>query len=220
MKILDVPQSGSLAGITSSRNRYGQYRRSRSTPVNPNTSWQSTVRGNLQLNAAAWRALTAGQRTGWESLGSQMSRTDALGQSYTLNGFQAYCSVNGNRLNAGDAAVSAAPSLVTPDPLTFGTITLTTAVFTVAYTATPCAAGDRVFAYCSPQRSAGRSFEGDLRLIHVSAAAGASPADVFTEFEARMGTPTEGDRVFLSIAQYSLGFLSVPAVTSQIVVAA
>ena len=35
MKILDVPQSGSLGGQTSSHNRAGQYRRARRSPVQP-----------------------------------------------------------------------------------------------------------------------------------------------------------------------------------------
>ncbi len=217
MKILDVPQSGSLAGQTSSHNRYGQYRRSRSIPVNPNSAAQGTVRGRLSTNAAAWRALTDAQRAGWEALATGITRTDALGQSYTLNGFTAYCMVNGNNLAAGNAVVSDAPAMQAPSAVVIGAVTLTNIAFTIAYTPTPLAAGTRIFVYLSPQRSAGRSFEGDYRLIHVSAAAAVSPANVFSAYQARLGTPVTGQKIFIAIQTYYLGFLSGPVSTSAVV---
>jgi hypothetical protein len=217
MKILDVPQSGSEGGITSSRNRYGQYRRTRATPVNPNSSAQGSARARLANNAAAWRALTDTQRAGWASLGLMISRTDSLGQTYTLTGFQAYCSVNNNNLAAGNAVVSAAPAIATPGSLATATITLTAAAFSIAYTVTPLAAGTRLFSFASPQRSAGRNFESDYRLIAVSAAAAASPANIFAAYQARLGTPVVGNRVFLSLQLYAGGFLGGPLVTSAVV---
>lgn len=217
MKILAEPRSGSLQGLTSSRNRFGQYVRSRATPVNPNSTAQGTVRARMAANSAAWRGLTDLQRAGWEGLGSQMSRTDSLGQTYTLNGFEAYCSVNNNLLAAGDAAVSAAPALVTPEVVATLTVTLTAAAFSLAYTPTPLSTGERLFVYASPQRNAGRSFEGDLRLVHVSAAAAASPANIFSSYTARFGTPVVGNKVFLAVHNYLGGFRSGPFFTSAIV---
>lgn len=217
MKMLDVPQSGSVAGQTSSRNRFGQYRRTRAIPINPNSDAQAAVRNRLSVNSAAWRDLTDDQRAGWESLGAQMQRTDALGQTYTLNGFQAYCSVNGNNLTAGNAVVSAAPALVTPSGLLTATITLTAAAFSIAYTTTPLGAGQRLFIFASPQRNAGRGFEGDYRLITVTAAAAASPHNLLTAYTARCGVPVVGNKVFLSLAIYEGGFLSGPLATSKIV---
>lgn len=218
MKILDIPRSGSYQGVTSSRNRFGQYVRTRATPVNPNTSFQGTVRARLAARAAAWRALTDLQRAGWESLGAMMVRTDSLGQQYALNGFGAYVSVNNNLAAAADAAVSDAPALVTPEAIATATITLTAAAFSIAYTPTPLPAGERLFSFCSPQRSSGRSFEGDFRLIAVSAAAAASPANVYAAYIARMGTPVVGNKVFLQLQRYKAGFLSGPLITAAVVV--
>lgn len=217
MKILDVPQSGSLAGVTSSRNRFGQYRRTRATPVNPNSTAQGAVRARLAVSAAAWRALTSAQRMGWAALASSMSRTDSLGQTYNLTGFQAYVSINNNNLAAGNAAVADAPGLVTPSALTTATITLTAAAFSIAYTPTPLAAGERMFTYASQMRSAGRAFEADTRLLAVSAAAAASPANVLAAYTARFGVPITGQRIFVTLQRYSLGFLSGPLATSAVV---
>lgn len=218
MKILDVPRSGSYQGITSSRNRFGQYVRTRATPVNPNSSAQGSVRARMSLNSIAWRDLTDEQRAGWESLGSQMTRTDALGQSYTLNGFEAYCSVNNNKLAAGDTVVSAAPALVAPLNIVTATITSTGGTLSVAYTATPLATGTRLFVYASPQRNAGRSFEADLRLIHTSAAAAASPANVLSAYTARFGAPVVGNKIFFAFIAYEGGFRSGPLSASHVVV--
>jgi hypothetical protein len=214
MKFLGDPRSGSYQGITSSRNRFGQYVRTRATPVNPNSGFQGTVRNRMAVNAAAWRALTAVQRSGWAALGLLMSRTDSLGQTYSLTGFQAYCSVNNNNLAAGNAVVSAAPALITPSGLLTAVITLTTAALSIAYTPTPLGAGIRLFTFASPQRSAGRNFEADFRLIAVTAAAAASPANVFSAYEARLGTPVLGNRIFFSFQLYQGGFLSGALVTS------
>lgn len=146
-----------------------------------------------------------------------MTRTDSLGQVYDLNGFMAYCLVNNNNLAAGNAIVATAPGLVTPSAILTAVVTLTAAVFSIAYTPTPLAAGVRLFSYASPQRSAGRSFEGDYRLIAVSAAAAATPANIYAAYIARLGVPIVGQRVFLSLVAYSSGFLSAPLLTSAIV---
>lgn len=217
MKILDAPSSGSQAGTTRSHNRFGQYARTRAIPVNPRSTQQGAVRARLSANSAAWRSLTGAQRAGWSDLASSMNRSDALGQSYSLTGFLAYVSVNNNNEAAGNASVADAPALVTPPALLTAVITLTSVAFSIAYTVTPLAAGARLFTYVSPQRSAGRNFENDFRLLAVSAAAAASPANVLAAYTAKWGVPVVTNRIFMSLRVYLGGFLSGPLTTSQIV---
>jgi hypothetical protein len=217
MKMLDVPQSGSHDGMTSSRNRYGQYRRTRAIPVNPNSTQQGVVRARLALQAANWRTLTDAQRSGWRSLGLSMSRTDSLGQVYTLTGMQAFASVNSLKAAAGDALVTDAPALVTPEALLTLTPTLTAIAFSLAYTATPLAAATRAFIFVSPQRSAGRAYESDFRLLTVTAAAAASPANILAAYTAKFGVPVVGNRVFIKVQLYRGGFLGGPFDTSAVV---
>lgn len=217
MKMLDVPQSGSIAGVTSSRNRFGQYKRTRAIPVNPNSAKQALARSRFASMSEGWRGLTAVQREGWDSLGLSIQRTDALGQNYTLTGLQAYILVNTNNVDAGDAVVDDAPAIVSPVALLTLTPTVSGAAFSVAYTATPLGAGARAFLYVSPQRSAGRQFEADLRLLQVSAAAAASPIDAFAAYQARFGTPVAGNRIFTSVQVFQGGFLSAPILASAVV---
>lgn len=217
MKYLGDPRSGSYQGMTASRNRFGQYMRTRATPVQPNTVAQLNQRARMTTNAAAWRGLTDAQRAGWLSLGLAISRNDSLGQSYTMNGFMAFCSVNNNKLDAGDAAVTDAPTIVTPADILTATVTLTAAAFSIAYTATPLAAANKLFVWVSPQKSAGRKFNGDYRLLSVSAAAAASPFVATSLYTAKFGIPIVGNRVFLSLETYQGGFKGSPFNISQVV---
>lgn len=215
MKFLDSPRSGSYQGITASRNASGQYYRTRAIPVNPNSTFQSAARSRLSQLSEVWDTLTDLQRAGWTGLGKSMTRTDSLGQTYTLSGLQAYVSVNSLNLTAGNVRVDSAPALTTPGALTTVTVTLTNAAFSAAYTTTPLAAGQRLFSFASPQRSNGRSFESDYRLIQVSAAAAASPANMFAAYSARLGTPVTSNKIFMMFQVYQGGFLSAPLLAAQ-----
>lgn len=217
MKFLGPPSSGSQAGTTNSRNRNGQYTRSRATPVNPRSVAQVNTRARQSTNAAAWRALTGGQRAGWGSLGTSMTRTDSLGQSYNLTGAQAYNSINNNNAAAGNATVSDAPVLTTPTGVASVTLTLTSSSFSVAFTPTPLGSGQKVFVRASPQRSAGVTFEADYRLIFVGAAASASPANILSAYTARFGAPVTGNKIFVSVEVYDAGFLSQSFIAAAIV---
>lgn len=217
MKVLRDPSSGSRAGLTASRNRFGQYDRTRATPVNPGSTAQGVVRARLAANSAAWRDLTGDQRAGWASLGLQMVRTDSLGQSYTLQGNQAHASVNNNRVLTGLAVVADAPALTTPDAILTATVTLTAASFSIAYTATPLPAATYLAVFCSPQRSAGRSYESDLRFIKLSTAAQTSPITLLSEYTAKFGVPVLGNRIFIALVVINLGFESGIYRTSAVV---
>lgn len=217
MKVLVPPQSGSHDGITASHNRFGQYLRTRATPVNPRSTFQGLARARLGLASANWRALTDAQRAGWKDLGGQMTRTDSLGSTYTLQGNQAFVSINSANAAAGAAQVSDAPALLTPASMLTATITLTAASFSIAYTATPLATGVKLFTYVSPQGSPGKNFQSDMRLLAVSAAAAASPANVFAAYVARFGTPVVTNRIFITLVQFLGGFLGAPFYTSQVV---
>lgn len=217
MKYLGNPQSGSYQSLTASRNRYGQYMRTRATPVNPSSTFQVAARARLSSAADDWRGLTSTQRVGWADLGLQIVRNDSLGSSYNLTGFQAFVMLRVNLGNAGDALLSDAPFYAVPDPLTTITPTFGVASVSLAFTPTPLGAGERVFWFMSPQRSPGRSYEGDARLINVTAAAAASPSNLLSSYSARFGTPVVGNRIFVVGLRYKGGFLSAPVLTSALV---
>ena len=217
MKVLVPPQSGSHQGITASRNRFGQYVRTRAIPVNPSSAAQGLVRARMSSNSAGWRTLTDAQRAGWADLGLSIVRSDSLGQSYSLQGNQAYASVNNNRLLTGLAVVADAPSIVTPVNVVTVTVTTTGGTLSIAYTVTPVPAATYLAIFASPQRSAGRAFEGDFRFLQVTTAAAASPVNALAAYTAKFGVPVLGNKIFFSLVSISLGFESGAFITSKVV---
>jgi hypothetical protein len=150
-------------------------------------------------------------------LASGITRTNSLGQSYNMTGHMCFVSCYNDCAAAGVATLSDAPAVATPSTPLTATITLTAAAFSIAFTATPLAAGVRMFTYVSLQRSAGRSFENDFRLLQVSAAAAASPINAYAAYVARFGVPVVGNRIFVALRTFQTAFLSGPLITSAVV---
>ena len=196
MKQLTVPESGSLAGQTSSRNRFGQYRRTRAVPVNTNSTAQQTARNHLRDFSQAWRTLTGVQQESWTTWAMAHPRTDSLGQTIILTGFMAYVSVNSMLMNALLDAVDDPPTGDPPAMPGLGAQTLTAAGFSVAFTPTPVAAGGSLVIETSPPLSMGRQFNKDFRTVIVREAAAAATL-LKAAMEAKWGTLQAGQRFFI-----------------------
>ena len=86
---------GSIGGQTASRNRFGNYLRARTTPVNPRSSKQNKVRAVVQYLAQYWsNTLTQAQRDGWEVYAAAITRTNKLGAQIKLTGFNHFIRSN------------------------------------------------------------------------------------------------------------------------------
>lgn len=103
--------SGSIGGVTYSRNRSGMYTRGRATPVNPNTIRQQVVRSSMASLVVYWaETLTSPQRAAWADYADNTPVTDSLGQSQTLTGQQMFLRTNIVALQVGGSIISAAPT--------------------------------------------------------------------------------------------------------------
>jgi hypothetical protein len=117
--------SGSIAGMTASRNRGGQYLRAKVIPVNPNTARQGEARANMAQAVGAWtNILTQTNRDAWSAYATGTPVVDALGASLVLSGQQMFIKSTLPRLIRGAAIVPAGPitaglattPVVTADP--------------------------------------------------------------------------------------------------------
>jgi len=91
---------------------------------------------------------------------------------------------------------------------------------TVAYVATPLAAGAKVVCYSTGPVSPGVSFvsPSQYKLLQVSAAAAASPLNVLAAYNAKFGALVSGQKIFFkTITVSSGGLASDPTETSVIV---
>ena len=113
--------SGSLAGVTYSHNRGGQYMRARAVPVNPNTQQQQDVRNYMASRSSAWGSvLTQAQRDSWEAYADQVLLTDALGEPRKATGLNHYVRCNVPRMQA---AMAGSPLQVAPATFDLGSYT-------------------------------------------------------------------------------------------------
>lgn len=104
--------SGSMGGLTASRNRGGQYFRQRVIPIDPATSKQNAVRGYLASAVVAWTSvLTAAQRTAWATYAANTPRTGPLGNEVILTGQQAFIGAFVPRMQAAASVPADAPTL-------------------------------------------------------------------------------------------------------------
>lgn len=104
--------SGSIGGITYSRNRGGPYTRRRAIPSNPASERQGIARENLASAVASWtNNLDAAQRTAWQTYASATPTVDTLGQQIILSGQQMYVRTYTSRMIAGLTILSDAPTL-------------------------------------------------------------------------------------------------------------
>lgn len=116
MKFLSHPYSqasGSIGGTTYSHNRYGMYVRSRTTPVNPSSGRQQSVRNIFSQLTDHWnQQLTAAERTAWNLYASNVTKKDKMGQDINITGFNHFIRSNSVVLLAGN-------SIIEPGPTTF-----------------------------------------------------------------------------------------------------
>lgn len=83
---------GSIGGTTFSRNRYGNYSRNRTIPVNPSSSYQQKIRSSISVARNAWfSVLTAAQRTAWGAYAAAVAVQNRLGESINLTGWNHFC---------------------------------------------------------------------------------------------------------------------------------
>lgn len=200
MKILDVPQSGSLGGQTSSHNRAGQYRRARRAPTQPvGTGRRGIIRAAFGAASSAWSGITGAQMAAWASYAEMYPYTDALGQSIKLTGHQQFVAVNTQLQNCGVAVNPVAPiSNVTIAPVVSVQTMTHLGVGTLTLAAGGVVTDFVLIAFSSPQ-SAGRNFVGNYwQQTHILA--NVVTATLFgPAYIAQFGNVNVGQKIFYKL---------------------
>ena len=124
--LLVTALSGSVDGITASRNRGGQYFRKRATPTNPNSINQQEVRAAMGELSSGWRLLTETQRVDWKSYADQ-TPVEIQGETRFLTGFQMYIRGNTPREYFETARIDDGPATAGLPVFTTPTLNITAA---------------------------------------------------------------------------------------------
>lgn len=196
--------SGSIAGTTFSRNRFGAYARNRSLPVNPNTSSQQKVRSAVALLSGQWKnALSDAQRAAWSTYAENVSVLNRLGDVVNLTGFNMYVRTNTALVYNDLAEVDDAPTVFTlaeQDPTAAGAISEATQNISLTFDTGLDWVGEddaHLLLYASPpQNSTINNYSGRFHVAGVvdgdSGTPPTSPATIAVPFPV-----VEGQKVFM-----------------------
>lgn len=170
-------------------------------PTNPSTAAQGLARSRLSNMSAAWRGLTEAQRAAWNAFANSFTITNPLGSAIYLTGHQAYVKVNTTLLCSGSAAVAVPPALpaFTACSATGLTGLVATPIIKIAGVSPTGSITHMV--YASAQRSAGVTYENDLRYIKNVTTYTAGFADITTEYVAKFGALIVGKKIFIHVVQ-------------------
>lgn len=211
-----------LNGTVFSKNRYGAYTRTKVTPVNPQTTFQSAVRTNFGNTSGAWRGLTQAQRNAWIAQAQFFPIIDIFGNSKILSGQALYQQLNRNLFTAGQSAISSPPSPAAI-PAFYAVSVASSVAGADAITASVASvpAGHTMVVAVTPGLTPGIGFAKNRFRILVTGTLTASVITITTAYRARFGTPVAGNKLFarLYLIDNTTGQMSVPSEVSTIIVA-
>lgn len=198
-----------LNGSVLSKNRYGSYMRNKVTPVNPQTTEQQAARQRIASLSAAWGGLTEAQRASWRALAPSFPFTDIFGDQKELTGQTLFVKLNANLMKIGESTIDVAPVKIDIPELYAVSVdaeqtagALVTLDVTLSETAIP--AGYSLAVYATPPVQPGKQFVKNLyRFIGEAPAAVAGVVDIASIWNARFGSVSNGQKIFVRVALVS-----------------
>lgn len=207
-----VDGRGKIGGHVASKNRGGAYLRTKVTPANAQTSYQTDVRNLFTALTQAWRGLTQAQRDAWNAAVTDYSRTDVFGDIRNPSGINLYQRLNNVLQSIGVAVITDPPLPSAVENVVASAVTAAVAIPAMSLTFAPnVPAATSVKVFATAPMSAGKSYvKSAFRAIAVLPAAEASPYNLLSEYVAKFGsTGAVGQKIFVKIQ-------AVNAVTGQV----
>lgn len=96
--------AGSVDGVTYSTGLGGAYVRTKTVPLNPQTTFQAQVRAVMTDLARGWGDLSYAQQVAWTDWAKVNKITNSLGTEIRVNGLAAYVQINARLLTLQTAA--------------------------------------------------------------------------------------------------------------------
>ena len=191
---------GKLGGQVFSKNKSGNYVRTKTTPTNPQTVYQSMARALFASISANWSGLSDAVRASFDAAVPDWKRTNIFGDLTELTGKALFQRLNNQAQSAGLPAVLTVPTKITmPDAIvTDGVIDISSTDITL--TDAYATAGINVVIMATPPLTQGTKFvKNRLRQIYSVDAGSYVAADAYAAYVEKFGAPTAGDNVYLGI---------------------
>ena len=188
-----VDGRGKLGGHVFTKTKSGATMRTKVTPVNPQTAAQASARSRLGGNSQAWAGLSEEQRSSWNALASETSKTNIFGDQYFPSGKNLFTSVNNNLIMLGSASVVNAPTFAELPFITLmeATVDISTREINLQIEFTGSSLGNALIIEASKPSSPGKyNFEGSFRqVIVMSAGAPPAPTALWDFYTEKFGEP-------------------------------
>lgn len=194
-----------LNGSVASRNRYGDYFRNKTTPVNAQTTYQQNVRAILATNSREWRALPQEIRDAWTAAAPNRPFTDIFGDKLIYSGFNLYMKVNQQLAVFGQLKTQTPPP-AEPAPIDIQSITVTSTggVVTVTAPSVPSTTTQFMAIYAAANVSPGKNFVKNLYKFISLVPLSNAPVDITPELIARFGQMTMGTKIAVRAASFAV----------------
>lgn len=214
---------GKEGGVVYSKNAGGNYIKTKVTPTNPQTGYQTAARSRLQGISQSWKDLTEVQKNAWDALGAQVMRVNVFGDSLPYTGYTLFMRLNLNLQAVEQSIIEDAPSIPTLDTLVISAVTLekTPDNMLVVFTPSQSEKSTSVVCYATGLIVSGRRFVKNLRKLVMWESETEGSLDFKTEWQARYGALALGAKIFVGIklVDEATGFDSTLVVSDGTVVA-
>lgn len=216
-----VGMSGKLGGHVFANNRAGAYMRTKTSPTNPRTAYQTAVRAMFAGITSIWGTLTDAQRQSFDDAVQSFSRTDVFGDSKNPTGKALFQRLNQNLVNTGQAQITLAPAPAAVANAAITGAAGATAVQALTVTTGNDLTGSKVLIYATPALTPGTSFiKNKLRQISAVSGAAAGPIDILAAYTAKFGAVSEGANISIGVRVVNTVGMASPMQTVKAVIAA
>lgn len=197
---LVVDGRGKLGGHVASKNADGNYLRTKTTPTNPQTSYQTAVRALFGAISQGWSALTQAQRDAWNSAVELWQTTDVFGDLKKPTGKALYQRLNNQAQSAGLSAVTDPPAKQEMPDDVVTAVAIDSTADTITLTGANASASTQVVVFATTQLTAGTKFvKNKLRQVYAVAGNSFVAADCYTGYANKFGDTTAGDNIYIGV---------------------
>lgn len=214
-----VGARGTVGGMTLTSGKAGPYAKVWSKGANPRSTRQTSQRQKVSSLGDVWRGLTGTQRSDWDTWAADpaQARTNSLGVTYNMSGWNAFNMIGLNLLGAGASARTDPPTNTTPaapviDSFTFAEVA-TVATVEITYDPAQFSGGVGIVIIAAAVVGGMRQVNHRNWLQLVSGAADISGTMNFTgSWQNNLGTLGAGTQGFVQVyRQDDQGMRSAPA---------
>ncbi len=197
---LVVDGRGKIGGHVASKNLGGSYLRTKVTPTNPNTAFQSAVRALFGAISAQWAGLTSSARASWAGAVSEWQQTDVFGDLKKPTGKALFQRLNNQAQVVGLPAIALPPAHLEMPIGIVSAIAIDTTAETLTLTGADTDAATQVVVGATATLSDGTTSAGNkLRQTYYEAGDSFDSSAAYDAYVARFGVPTVGGNVFGSV---------------------